>query len=297
MSLQAHKLKAPIRQTHRCFSLIYAAHFRNTSTTHSAMPDKSKETQQNTSSTQKEIDHHANLTESWWDVNGTLEALHKLNEIRVPLVRDGLVSRGNVKRELINTTKVLQGQNILEVGCGGGILTEALARLNANVTGIDLGEKVIETARKHLDEHSTELKERITYKIEPIEVHAIAKPNYYDAVVCSEVLEHIDDKAAFLTNCVHTLKPGGSIFITTLNKTLPLYIGGILLAEYVFGLVPKNTHQWNKLASPIEIQRILTALNCQTVLINGHTYDPLRRRWTWIKNNLMCYALQAIKIE
>lgn len=250
-----------------------------------------------TPSTQKEIDHHAKLSTNWWNLNGPMHSLHKLNELRVPFIRDGMVARGNVDPRLINTTKVLQDKTILEVGCGGGILTEALARLNANVTGVDLGEDVIRTAREHLEDHSPDLKNNVTYKIEPIEVHAKTNLNHYDAVVCSEVLEHIDDKAGFLTHCVQTLKPGGSIFITTMNKTIPLWIGGIFLAEYLFGIAPKNTHHWEKLVSPLDVQRILSAMNCQTVLINGFTYDVCRRRWRWIDTNIMCYALQAIKVD
>uniref|UniRef100_A0A034WEJ4 Ubiquinone biosynthesis O-methyltransferase, mitochondrial n=1 Tax=Bactrocera dorsalis TaxID=27457 RepID=A0A034WEJ4_BACDO len=263
----------------------------------SALNGQTQRTHTHTASTQKEIDHHAKLSANWWDLNGPMQSLHKLNELRVPFIRDGITSRGNVDPKLINTTKVLQDQTILEVGCGGGILTEALARLNANVTGVDLGEDVIRTAREHLEIHSPDLRNNVTYKIEPIEVHAKTKLNHYDAVVCSEVLEHIDDKAGFLTHCVHTLKPGGSIFITTMNKTIPLWIGGILLAENVFGIAPKNTHHWDKLASPLDVQRILSALGCQTVLTNGFTYNVCRRRWKWINTNVMCYALQAIKIE
>ncbi|XP_017464276.1 PREDICTED: ubiquinone biosynthesis O-methyltransferase, mitochondrial [Rhagoletis zephyria] len=305
MACKAVKFVSPLLRTHRylllnnIINIRYAQTSTNgtyTSTSDTSSAKTQKETR-HSASTQKEINHHANLSSTWWDINGPMHGLHKLNELRVPLVRDGMVTRGTIDRSLMNTSKVLQGKNILEVGCGGGILTEPLARLSANVTGIDLGEDVITTARTHLESHSPELKDRITYKIEPVEVHAKSNSNYYDAVVCSEVLEHIDDKAGFLTHCVHTLKPGGSIFITTMNKTIPLWLGGILLGEYVFGIAPKNTHHWDKLVSPLDVQRILSALNCQTVLTNGYTYDVIRRRWRWINTNMMCYAIQAIKAE
>ncbi|XP_053957814.1 ubiquinone biosynthesis O-methyltransferase, mitochondrial [Anastrepha ludens] len=293
MSLKVVKQISPILSTQRYLLLNNSAYFRyaqtSTNTTYTSTSDARSD------STQKEIDHHANLSSTWWDLRGPLHGLHSLNEVRVPFMRDGMVARGNVDRSLINTTKVLQDQNLLEVGCGGGILTEALARLSANVTGIDLGEDVITAARKHLEDHSRELKNRITYKIEPIEVHAKTNSNHYDAVVCSEVLEHIDDKAGFLTHCVEALKPGGSIFISTMNKTIPLWVGGIILGEYVFGIAPKNTHHWNKLISPLDVQRILSALNCQTVMVNGFTYDVFCKRWRWINTTAMCYALQAVK--
>nr|AAL29121.1 SD02225p [Drosophila melanogaster] len=243
-------------------------------------------------------------------------ALHALNEIRVPFIRDGIVSRGTVKPGYVNTTKVLLGQNILEVGCGGGLLTEHLARLGAQVTGIDLGEKLIEAAREHLKCSSPELASNVVYKIEPVDQHAKANCECYDAVIVSEVLEHVKDKVSLLEASVRSLKPGGSIFITTLNKTIPSWFGGVLLSEYVLNLVPRGTHHWDKMISPLDVQRILdtskfisgfifrlgyslfsrsSAVNCQTVLVNGSTYDFWSNTWRWINNNQMCYALQAVK--
>lgn len=125
----------------------------------------------------------------------------------MPFIRDGLVSRGNVLPEFIGTCNVLKNQHILEVGCGGGILTEQLARLGACVTGIDLGDEVIHVAREHLShEADPKLCDRIHYKIEPIELHVKDKMNYYDAVIVSEVLEHVQDKVALLTSSVQCLK-------------------------------------------------------------------------------------------
>lgn len=245
--------------------------------------------------TQKEVRHHENHASEWWNQNGTMGALHALNEIRVPFIRDGIVSRGTVKPGYVNTTKVLLGQNILEVGCGGGLLTEQLARLGAQVTGIDLGEKLIEAARDHLKCSSPELASKVMYKMEPVDQHAKANCESYDAVIVSEVLEHVDDKVALLEASVRTLKPGGSIFITTLNKTIPSWFGGVILSEYVLNLVPKGTHHWDKMISPLDVQRILDTMNCQTVLVNGSTYDFWNNTWRWINNTQMCYALQAVK--
>lgn len=126
---------------------------------------------------------------------------------RVPFIRDGLVARGNISPDLMQTSNVLQNQTILEVGCGGGILTEQLARLGASVTALDLGEDLIRVAREHLSQEANpKLCDRIQYKIEPVEIHAKSKQNFYDAVVISEVLEHIEDKVSFLTASVQCLK-------------------------------------------------------------------------------------------
>lgn len=131
---------------------------------------------------------------------------------RVPFIRDGIVARGSVDSYLINTPTVLKDQKILEVGCGAGILTERLAGIGANVTGIDLGEDVIRVANEHLETHSSHLKSLITYKIEPVSVHAQNNLEKYDAVVVSEVLEHISDKPIFLTSCVDSLKVSRNYF-------------------------------------------------------------------------------------
>lgn len=126
---------------------------------------------------------------------------------RVPFIRDGLVARGSISSEFIGKPNVLKNQHILEVGCGGGILTEQLARLGASVTALDLGEDLIHVARQHLSQEANpQLCDLISYKIEPVELHAKDKQNHYDAVVISEVLEHVDDKIGFLTASVHCLK-------------------------------------------------------------------------------------------
>ncbi|XP_037960868.1 ubiquinone biosynthesis O-methyltransferase [Teleopsis dalmanni] len=245
--------------------------------------------------TEKEVAHHGNLADTWWNVDGPMRALHAMNTIRVPFIRDGLLARGDISSELINTANVLKNQKILDVGCGGGILSEQLARLGAFVTGIDLGEELIKEAKNHLHKHSTELSKRIEYKVEDIAVHAQTHSDNYDAVILSEVLEHVSDKAAMLTSSVHALKPGGSLFITTINKTVPMWIGSILLGEYVLKIAPKGTHHWDKMASPIEVQRILDALNCYTVVINGSTYDFWSNTWRWINSTNLCFAIQAVK--
>ncbi|XP_034474447.1 ubiquinone biosynthesis O-methyltransferase, mitochondrial [Drosophila innubila] len=251
--------------------------------------------QQQNAETAREVKHHENLAAVWWNKNGPMAALHALNEIRVPLIRDGLVARGTVQSNYINTTKVLNGQRLLEVGCGAGLLAEQLGRLGAQITGIDLGEVLINTARSHLTDFSPELCSKVEYKVEPIDQHAKTNGELYDAVIVSEVLEHVDDKVALLEACVRTLKPGGSIFITTMNKTLPMWLSGVVLGENVLNLAPKGTHHWDKMIAPLDVQRILDTMNCQTVLINGSTYDFWRNTWRWINSTQLCYALQAIK--
>ncbi|EDS36045.1 3-demethylubiquinone-9 3-methyltransferase [Culex quinquefasciatus] len=243
---------------------------------------------------QREVDTLGKLSEEWWTPSGPLKGLHSMNALRVPLIRDGLISTGLVPKEQMRTPQVLSGLNVLEVGCGGGILTEALARIRANVVGIDPGEKLIQVAREHA-ELDRKLAGRIRYEVETIEEHAQANLDRYDAVVASEVLEHVQNKVSFLEHCVMALKPGGSIFITTLDKTTASWLGGIVAAEYLLKLVPENTHDWEKFISPLDVQRILKTLNCETILVHGMAYEFWRNSWSWCKKTDINYALQAVK--
>lgn len=244
-----------------------------------------------------EVEHHSKLAAEWWDPVGRLKGLHAMNSIRVPFVRDGIIAAGSVEPALQKTTKVLKDKKILEVGCGGGILTESLARLHAQITAIDLSEELIKVAKQHLSDCSPELSSRIDYRMEPLNIHVMDNLGKYDAVVISEVLEHIDDKPQFLTSCVDCLKPGGSIFITTLNQTPIMWLTGIILAEYVLNLVPKDTHHWDKLITPKELIKVLNALNCDTIMLKGCIYEFWSNKWQWIPVDDFSYALHAVKSE
>jgi polyprenyldihydroxybenzoate methyltransferase/3-demethylubiquinol 3-O-methyltransferase len=216
------------------------------------------------------------------------------NFSRVPLIRDGLATTGVVKEEYKNTSLVLKDLNILEVGCGGGILTEALARIQANMTAIDPGDRLIDVAKEHLST-DPKISGRVQYLAETVEAHSIRNQEKYDAVIASEVLEHVKDKVSFLEHCVMALKPGGSLFLTTLNKTTISWLGGIVAAEYILRLLPRNTHDWDKFISPLEVERILASFNCSPVLVHGMAYDPLRNQWCWTKFTEVNYAMHVVK--
>lgn len=244
---------------------------------------------------QREVDTLAKLAEDWWNPTGPLKGLHSMNSLRVPLIRDGLIATNVIPQEQIQSPQVLKGVNILEVGCGGGILTEALARIHAEVVGIDPGEKLIGVAREHA-ERDRKISSRIQYLVETVEDHARKNVEKYDAVIASEVLEHVNDKPAFLEHCIMALKPGGSIFITTLNQTTASWVGGIVAAEYILKLVPENTHDWDKFIAPLDLQRILKTFNCTTVLVHGMSYEFWRNSWSWCKRMDINYAVQAVKL-
>ncbi|XP_078043030.1 ubiquinone biosynthesis protein COQ3, mitochondrial [Augochlora pura] len=237
------------------------------------------------------IEHHSKFSNKWWDLNGEMRALHTLNPLRVQFVRDGLANTGT---KVDTPCLPLEGTKILDVGCGGGLLSEPLARIGAEVTGIDASAELIATAKEHalLDPN---LDGKLNYIETVIEDFSVENKEKYNAVVASEVLEHVNDKELFLKCCINTIMPGGSIFLTTLNKTLPAWLGGIIAAEHVLKLVPTGTHDWNKFITPTEIQRLLETCGCKTKLIHGMFYNPLKNEWYWTSSTAINYAVHAMK--
>ncbi|KAG7259273.1 hypothetical protein CRUP_019676, partial [Coryphaenoides rupestris] len=214
----------------------------------------------------EEVRRFQALAGRWWDEQGEFGALHAMNDLRVPFIRDNLMS---VHSE---PGRPLGGLRILDVGCGGGLLTEPLARLGADVLGVDPAENSIGTARLH-SSRDPELRQRLRYR--PCTVEELlgseeqeekekneeggggGGEDPFDAVVASEVVEHLADLETFAFCCGHLLKPGGSLFITTINKTRLSYALGIVAAEQLLRLVPRGTHDWDKFISPTELQRLL----------------------------------------
>lgn len=192
----------------------------------------------------------------WWNESGPVKALHSMNSVRVPFIREGLIATEKINASNINTNKVLEGVKILEVGCGGGILTESLARLHGEVVGIDPGIDVLQVAIEHSAMDPT-VSPFIVYRNETIEDHIKENEGKYDAVVVSEVIEHVVNKELFLEACCKAVNKNGSLFLTTLNRTTFSWLGAIVVAENILNLVPKNTHDWDKFIQPVEIQRIL----------------------------------------
>ncbi|KAK2583003.1 hypothetical protein KPH14_009048 [Odynerus spinipes] len=239
----------------------------------------------------KEVEFHGKLNTTWWDTNGQLRALHSMNPLRVQFVRDGLANTGIIKT---NRSLPLQGTKILDIGCGGGILSEPLARIGAEVIGIDSSKELIDLAKEHASLDPS-LSGRVNYIHTTIEEFEPENAQKFDAVVASEVLEHVADQKLFLKCCSDTLKFGGSLFVTTLNKTVPSWLGAIVAAEHVLKLVPTGTHNWNKFISPEEVQRLVETCGLKTKLIHGMLYNPLKNEWSWSSCAVINYALHAIK--
>ncbi|XP_018051354.1 PREDICTED: ubiquinone biosynthesis O-methyltransferase-like [Atta colombica] len=239
----------------------------------------------------KDIEHHSVLKNDWWNENSQLIYLHLYAPVRIKFVRNGLANAGV---QMQNAVLPLEGLKIVDVGCGGGILTERLARIGAQVTGIDASTDLINIAKEHakLDPN---ISERVNYIQTTVEDFSQKEKESYDAVVASEVLEHVADVQLFLKKCVEILKPGGSIFITTENRTVASWLFVIVAAEYIFKKITFGTHDWNKFITPHEVQHILDGYGCRTRLIHGLKFNPLLKQWSSSSCTAIFYCLHAIK--
>ncbi|XP_074943440.1 ubiquinone biosynthesis O-methyltransferase, mitochondrial isoform X1 [Phalacrocorax aristotelis] len=230
------------------------------------------------------------LAHKWWDEEGEYSALHSMNDIRVPFIRDTLLNMSS-NYHLGNP---LSGVKILDVGCGGGLLSEPLGRLGASVTGIDPLEDNIRTADQHKS-FDPVLAKRIQYRSSSLEEIVEECMETFDVIVASEVVEHVADLETFIKCCSQVLKPEGSLFITTINKTQLSYVLGIVVAEKILGIVPEGTHEWEKFVPPEELQRLLESNGFSVKTVNGMLYNPLSGSWSWMESTSVNYAMHAVK--
>jgi 2-polyprenyl-6-hydroxyphenyl methylase/3-demethylubiquinone-9 3-methyltransferase len=214
-----------------------------------------------------EIEKFGALANRWWDPNGPQRPLHELNPTRLGYVRDRLAS-SNVS---------LRGARILDVGCGAGLLSEALAREGAQVTALDLSPELIEIAKLHLLESSL----KVDYRLQSVEALAAEAPGSFDAITCMEMLEHVPDPGSVLAACATLLKPGGRLLLSTLNRTPAAFAVAIVGAEYVAGLLPRGTHSYASFIKPSELAGWLRAAGLALEDVSGLAYDPVRRK-AWI---------------
>ncbi|XP_069867132.1 ubiquinone biosynthesis O-methyltransferase, mitochondrial [Dipodomys merriami] len=230
------------------------------------------------------------LADKWWDEQGVYAPLHSMNDLRVPFIRDNLLTT------LANHQpgKPLSGLKILDVGCGGGLLTEPLGRLGASVTGIDPVDENIKIAQHHKS-FDPVLDKRIEYRVCSLEEIVEDSAETFDAVIASEVVEHVINLEAFVQCCCQVLKPAGSLFITTINKTQMSYALGIVFTEQIAGIVPKGTHTWEKFVSPETLESILESNGLSVQTVAGMIYNPFSGYWHWSDSTIINYAAHAVK--
>lgn len=239
---------------------------------------------------EEEVRKFNQMASMMWKEDGEFKALHAMNELRVPLIRDALALPGTWRQ----TPRPLEGKLILDAGCGGGILSEPLARLGAFVVAIDASENNIQIAQSHMMQDPL-LREQIKYIHCDIEDLIGTEEGKFDGVVSSEVLEHVSNVDSFVESCCRLVKPGGSLFFTTVNKTQLSYYLGVIAAEYIFKIVPPGTHDWEKFVPPEELRFMLSKNEFSTKLIHGMFYNLLTGRWMWIKDSSLSYAIHAVK--
>lgn len=229
------------------------------------------------------------MAEAWWDPQGKFRPLHRLNPVRVEYVVD-MVKRhfGQAEAAGGKAAVPLAGLAMLDIGCGGGLLAEPLARLGAQVTGIDAAERNIAIARAHAEQTGT----RITYL--PCAAEDLLNGQQrFDVVLAMEVIEHVSDPAVFLATAAALMKPDGLLFVATLNRTVKSYALAIVGAEYVMRWLPRGTHDWHKFMRPSEIARPLRQAGLTVRDIAGATYHPLSDRWQRSRDLEVNYMLCA----
>ena len=215
----------------------------------------------------EEIARFGKLAARWWDPDGESRPLHDLNPVRAAYV----AARVD-----------LRNARVADVGCGGGLLSESLARAGAHVTGIDLGEKVIEIARLHLHESRLETPSLdVDYRVQSSADLAAAEPASFDAVCCMELIEHVPDPAALVSDLARMVKPGGIVVMSTLNRTPAAFGAAILGAEYITRMLPRGTHHYAQFLKPSELGRLMRHADLELEDVSGLGYNPINRK-AWL---------------
>ena len=222
-----------------------------------------------TSINKKEIEKFSKIASEWWNPEGKFKPLHKFNPIRIKYIKENIINNFKLK----NKIKPLSGISILDIGCGGGLLSEPMSMMGANVTGIDASDKNIEIAKLH----SKKSKLKINYLCSSPEKLKVKKK--FDVILNMEIVEHVEDIDFFLKSCSELLKKKGLMFVATINKTFKSYIFAIIGAEYVLRWLPIGTHEWEKFVKPEDLKKILIKYDLNLNKLDGMNFDIIRNEW------------------
>ena len=223
-----------------------------------------------------ELNKFSDLAHKWWDKNSEFKPLHEINPLRL---------------NYINDTVSLAGKRVLDVGCGGGILSESMAEKGAQVTGIDLGEKALKVAQLH----SLESGVAVDYRLIAAEVLAEQEAGAYDVVTCLEMLEHVPDPASIVSACARLVKPGGHVFFSTINRNPKAYAFAVLGAEYILQMLPKGTHDYAKFIKPSELASFARQANLTLQDQAGMSYNPITKNYALNKDVSVNYLVHTVK--
>ena len=238
-----------------------------------------------TSVNKKEIDKFSKMANEWWDPEGKFKPLHKFNPTRIKYIKENIINNFKLKNKL----RPLSGINILDIGCGGGLLSEPMSRMGANVTGIDASDKNIKIAKLH----SKKNKLKINYLCSSPEKLKITKK--FDVILNMEIVEHVEDIDFFLKSCSKLLKKNGLMFVATINKTLKSYIFAIVGAEYVLRWLPIGTHEWEKFVKPEDLKKILMKYDLSLNKLEGMNFNIIKDEWSISKDLSVNYIAKFIK--
>jgi len=233
----------------------------------------------------KEIEKFSKIASEWWNPEGKFKPLHKFNPIRIKYIKENIINNFKLK----NKVKPLSGISILDIGCGGGLLSEPMARMGASVTGIDASDKNIKIAKLH----SNKNKLKINYLCSSPEKIKVKKK--FDVILNMEIVEHVENLDFFLKSCSSLLKKNGLMFVATINKTLKSYVFAIVGAEYVLRWLPIGTHEWEKFVKPEDLKKILIRYNLYIDKMDGMSFNILKDEWDISKDLSVNYIGKFIK--
>jgi 2-polyprenyl-6-hydroxyphenyl methylase/3-demethylubiquinone-9 3-methyltransferase len=234
----------------------------------------------------KEIEKFSKMAVEWWNPSGKFKPLHKFNPIRIKYIKENIISNFKLKVK----KKPLDKINILDIGCGGGLLSEPMTRLGANVTGIDASNKNINIAKLHAKKN----KLKINYLCSSPEKLKIKKK--FDVILNMEIIEHVEDINFFINSCSKLLKKNGLMFVATLNKTLKSYVFAIIGAEYVLRWLPIGTHDWEKFVRPEDLKKILGKNNLKLEKLDGMNFNIIKDEWSVSSDTSINYIAKFIKV-
>jgi 2-polyprenyl-6-hydroxyphenyl methylase/3-demethylubiquinone-9 3-methyltransferase len=232
-----------------------------------------------------EIEKFSNMADEWWDPHGKFKPLHKFNPIRIKYIKENIIRQFKIK----NKNKPLSGINILDIGCGGGLLSEPMCRLGANVTGIDASTKNVKISKLHAKKDNL----KINYICTSPEKLKISKK--FDVILNMEIVEHVEDISFFLKSCSKLLNKNGLMFVATINKTLKSYVFAIVGAEYVLRWLPIGTHDWEKFVKPEELKEILSKNNLFLKKLDGMHFNIIKDEWSITNDLSINYIAKFLK--
>ena len=234
----------------------------------------------------KEIEKFTKIAEEWWDPQGKFKPLHRFNPIRISYIKKNIINTFKLNQKI----KPLKKVKILDVGCGGGLLSEPLSRLGAEVVGIDASDRNIKIAKSHAIKSNLDIKYLCS---SPENFNSKTK---FDVVLNMEIVEHVQDVDFFLKSCAKLLKKNGIMFVATLNKTLKSYLFAIVGAEYVLRWLPIGTHEWDKFVKPNDLVDILKKYDLKLDSLDGMKFNPIKNEWNISSDTSVNYIGKFIKI-